>query len=120
MGLKYPTSDGNQGQVIVTNGSGVLTFEDGVTSILPGLSSNAGVTATTLRSSGDGTDLYLDGGIGGSPGTVVVGGTTGATIQNDIKLTGQDISSTPSNTSTPAAWMEITVNTATYYIPLHQ
>ena len=121
-GLSYPTSDGSAGQTIATDGSGVLTFEDSVGNILPGLgSTSTGSPASTqLRSTGDGSNLSIVPGAGGSPGQLTIGSTTGVNINNDIKLLGQNIGSTPSNTSTPAAWMEITVNSATYYLPLHQ
>ena len=55
--------------------------------------------------------------------TLTIGDTnTDVSIEsnNAVKFTNQNVASTPSNTSTPAAWMEVSINGATYYLPLHQ
>ena len=72
-GLKYPTADGTNGQVVTTNGSGTLTFSTpasgltiGTTSITSGTSSrllydNAAVVGETSGITTNGTTLTLAG-----------------------------------------------------------
>ena len=73
VGLKYPTADGTNGQVVTTNGSGTLTFSTpasgltiGTTSITSGTSSrllydNAAVVGETSGITTNGTTLTLAG-----------------------------------------------------------
>ena len=49
-GLQYPTSDGSADQVLVTNGSGVLSFQDAGTGMTSGSVTTTSTTITTLDS----------------------------------------------------------------------
>ena len=98
-----------------------------------------GGSPTKVDIAGDGlTEATIAGSVqvnGSAPNIVgwSVGSSTGNTLtigdsSNDVKITtnnaiefaNQNVSSTPSNTGTPAAWLEVNVNSTTYYIPLHQ
>lgn len=65
-GLRYPTADGTNGQVVTTNGSGVLSFTTPAA---------AGVTSVDV--SGGTTGLTTSGGPVTGSGTITLGGTLG-------------------------------------------
>ena len=125
----------------ITSGSGITTVKPSTTNDALVLDGNG--TGVVSIASSSGNELILGatttgtGGLvvstqgntttgnifrSGSGGFVLGSAATQTTISSNgaVNIVNQNISSTPSNTSSPAAWLDIDVNGATYYIPLHQ
>jgi hypothetical protein len=99
------------GRVSVANGSG-NEFIVGASTLGTG-----GVVVSSQNNPTTG-NIYRDG-----TGGFGIGSNSHQTeINSDgaINIKNQNVSSTPTNTSTPAAWLDIDINGTQYFIPLHQ
>ena len=90
-GLSYPTSDGTNGQVIQTNGSGVLSFTDAATGTIGGSIANTqiafGSGTNTITGSNnltfDGTNVKVAGYVESGTGVYDTDGATDLTLQTN-------------------------------------
>ncbi len=115
------TVSGNgTGITTIGNGSGLVSIASkGGDEMIVGASSlgTGGIVISDQTSATTG-NIYRSGsggfGIGSTSHQTVIDSNGALNIRN------QNVSSTPTNTSTPAAWLDIDINGTTYYIPLHQ
>lgn len=100
-GLRFPTADGTAGQVLKTNGSGILSFADDT-----GGTSAAGIRVTGDDSAGidiaDGGTLYIQGGTNVTTSTNSDGTITINATDSTLNLIDEDNFSTNSNTRPPS------------------
>jgi hypothetical protein len=142
-------ADTNNDTLTLSGGTGISTAvsadtvtitNDGVTAITTssGLSTNTNATGSvSITNTGvtsiSGTANEVD--VSASTGSVTVGLPNNVTIAGTLNVNGNttlgnaatdtltinaDTSGSPVNQANEAAWLQVTVNGATYYIPLHQ
>jgi len=110
----------NDALVLDGNGTGVVSIASasGNELILGATTTGTGGIVVSTQGNSTTGNIFRS----GSGGFVVGSAATQTTITSNgaINIVNQNVASTPSNTSTPAAWLDIDINGTTYYIPLHQ
>ena len=112
-GIKYPNADGTSGQVLITNGAGLLSFADVELAFTGSASVNQGITSTLFTfATASNTAYYVIAkfiGRAGTPVTYTSGWTVRASFFNNATtltrvggVNGVDFSYTPSSTSAVA------------------